>query len=187
LRIHRRKKDQKMLRIALIYGAISGAITIAVMTLGYALATSENATGSQVIGYSIMIIALTMIFIGVKNYRDNDLGGVIKFGPAFLLGLAIAGVAGGFYVAGWEIYLAVTDYTFINNYTAGIIQAKRADGVSGEALNKIIADMEVMKLQYANPFYRIPMTFIEIFPVGLVVALVSAGLLRNPKVLPARG
>ncbi len=176
-----------MTRIAFVYGAISGAITISVMILGYAFATSENATGSQVLGYSVMIIALSMIFVGVKTYRDRDLGGVIKFKLAFLLGLAIAGVAGGFYVAGWEIYLAITDYVFINNYTAGIIEAKRADGISGEALNKIIADMEVMKLRYAHPLYRIPMTFIEIFPIGLVVALVSAGLLRNPKILPARG
>ncbi len=176
-----------MVRIALIYGAISGTIIISVMTLGYMFATSENAAGSQVFGFSVMIIALTMIFVGVKTYRDRDLGGVIKFRPAFILGLSIAAVAGGFYVAGWEIYLAVSDYVFINDYTAGIIEAKRAAGVGGEALEKIIADMEVMKLRYANPLYRLPMTFIEIFPVGVAVALASAALLRNPKMFPARG
>ena len=35
--------------------------------------------------------------------------------------------------------------------------------------------MEQFKLQYANPFYRWPMTFAEIFPVGVIVSLVSAG------------
>ncbi len=30
------------------------------------------------------------------------------------------------------------------------------------------------------------MTFLEIFPVGLIIALLSAALLRNPKVMPAR-
>ena len=30
------------------------------------------------------------------------------------------------------------------------------------------------------------MTFIEIFPVGFMIALISATILRNPKVLPAR-
>ena len=43
-----------------------------------------------------------------------------------------------------------------------------------------------MRTQYANPLFRLPMTFIEIFPVGLLVALVSAALLRNPSFLPAR-
>jgi hypothetical protein len=46
--------------------------------------------------------------------------------------------------------------------------------------------MEAFKLQYANPMIRMPMTFAEIFPVGLLVSLVSAGLLRNPRFLPAR-
>ena len=40
--------------------------------------------------------------------------------------------------------------------------------------------------QYANPLYRLPMTFLEIFPVGLVMAL-GAPVLRNSKALPAHG
>ncbi len=40
---------------------------------------------------------------------------------------------------------------------------------------------------YAKPWYRMPMTFAEIFPVGILVSLVSAALLRNPRFLPARG
>ena len=42
-----------------------------------------------------------------------------------------------------------------------------------------------MRASYANPLFRIPMTFMEIFPVGFLVALVSALLLRNPKILRA--
>jgi hypothetical protein len=46
--------------------------------------------------------------------------------------------------------------------------------------------MEAFKVQYANPMYRLPMTFVEIFPVGVLVSLVSAGLLRNSRFLPFR-
>ncbi len=46
--------------------------------------------------------------------------------------------------------------------------------------------METFKAQYANPLFRLPMTFIEIFPVGVLVSLISAAILRNPRVLPAR-
>jgi hypothetical protein len=45
--------------------------------------------------------------------------------------------------------------------------------------------MRDMATMYRNPLYRIPITFVEIFPVGLIVALVSAALLRNPRLLPA--
>ncbi len=173
-----------MLRYALIYGAIAGAISITVITLG--LVFGDGNTGSQAFGYLIMIVALAMIFVGVKRYRDRDLGGVIKFGPAFMLGLAIAGVAGIAYVLGWEAYLASTGHAFIGEYTAGVIEAKRAAGMAGAELEKLIAEMDAMVENYANPLFRMPMTFLEIFPVGLIIALISAALLRNPKVLPAR-
>ena len=63
----------------------------------------------------------------------------------------------------------------------------KAKGASAEALAKLTADTETFKVQYANPMYRLPMTFAEIFTVGMLVSLVSAGLLRNSRFLPAPG
>lgn len=176
-----------MIRIALIYGLIAGAITITVMSAGIHFSGGEGGASSQVFGYLVMLVALSLIFVGVKRYRDRDLGGIIKFGPAFLLGLAIAGFAGLAYIIGWEAYLAVSGFDYSAAYTEGVIEAKREAGVTGAELDKVIADMEAMQQMYANPLFRLPLTFMEIFPVGLLVALVSAALLCNPKVLPARG
>jgi len=172
--------------IAIIYGGISGAIVIAIMTIGIVL-SPDGSHGGVAFGYLIMVIALTMIFLGVKRYRDSSLGGVIRFGPAFLLGLMIAAVAGAVYVLGWEGYLAATGHKFIEEYAASVIEARKAAGLAGEALAAEIAKMDELKRNYANPLFRLPMTFIEIFPVGAVIALVSAAILRNPKAFPARG
>lgn len=172
-------------KIAFVYGAIAGSIVIGAIIAGFALG-SDHGGQSLWFGYLTMILALSMIFLGVKRYRDRHLGGVIKFGPAFVLGLAIAAVAGVFYVIGWEGYLAATGHKFMAEYAAAILEAKKAAGVTGEALQAEIAKLEEMKTNYANPLYRLPMTFIEIFPVGLVIALISAAVLRNSNVLPAR-
>lgn len=176
-----------MTRIALIYGALSGAIIMAVTIAMIVLAGDNADHSSPLVGYLIMIVALTMIFIGVKRYRDRDLGGVIKFWPAFGLGLGIAVVAGIVYVAVWEAYLYATHYDFINQYASSVIEAKREAGASGAELDKLTADMDSLIKNYANPLFRLPMTFLEIFPVGLIIAIISAALLRNPKLLPARG
>jgi len=176
-----------MLRTALIYGAISGAITIAVMSLGInSTDTLGEGSSSALFGYTVMLVALILIFLGVKRHRDHDLGGVIKFAPAFGLGLAIAGVAGVFYVIGWEINLAATDYAFVEQYPQAVIAQKEAAGASPEQLQKLTDDMAKFAEQYKNPLYRLPITFMEIFPVGLIVALISAAILRNPKAFPAR-
>lgn len=174
-----------MSRYILIYGVISGAIAASVLTAGIALDLSNHAT-SLWFGYLVMLVALSLIFIGVKRYRDVDCGGVIRFGRAFLLGLGIAVVAGVVYVAVWETYLAVSGYDFMADYTKSILDGMRAEGASPAAIEAKAAEMRSMTEMLRNPLLRWPLTFSEIFPVGLLVALISAALLRNPKLLPAR-
>ncbi|WP_293907019.1 DUF4199 domain-containing protein [Phenylobacterium sp.] len=171
-----------MARTILIYGLISGLIIV----LGSTGTIAVFGHGSVWLGYLVMLIALSVVLVGVKQHRDQALGGVIRFHTALLMGLGIAGIASVAYVAAWEAYLAATHYVYMDQYTAQILAAKRAAGVTGAAYAKLAAQMETMRRQYANPLYRFAMTFAEIFPVGLLVALVSAALLRNPRFLPAR-
>ena len=103
------------------------------------------------------------------------------------LGLGITLVASLIYVFVWELYLAYTDYSFMDTYTETVLEDKRAGGASAEELAQLAGEMESMKELYANPLFRLPMTFVEIFPVGVLVSLVSAALLRNSRFLPARG
>lgn len=174
-----------MTRYAFIYGIISGAIVAIILTVGIAFDLSNHTT-SLWFGYLVMLVALSLILVGVKRYRDVECGGVIRFGRAFALGLAIAAVAGIVYALVWETYLAVSGKDFMAEYTKSILDGMRADGAAPAAIQAKAAEMNAMAESYKNPLFRIPMTFIEIFPVGLLVALISAALLRNPKMLPAR-
>ena len=175
------------MKYALTYGLLSGFVVIATMLAGILLAGQDSFFSSEWFGYLVMLVALTFIFVGVKRYRDVERGGVIRFGPAFAMGLGIAAAAGVAYVTVWEAYLALTDYAFMDEYIDGILRARQAEGLSAAALAAETAKLESLRVNYANPLFRIPMTFLEIFPVGLLVALVSALLLRNPKILPATG
>ncbi|MEM8917350.1 MAG: DUF4199 domain-containing protein [Pseudomonadota bacterium] len=175
-----------MTRTAFVYGIVSGTIVILSMLLGIVTSDGKGFWSSELFGYLIMLIALSMIFVGVKRYRDQELGGVIQFLPAFGLGLAISAIAAVMYVFVWEMYLLSTDYVFIHEYAAGVIENAKSSGVTGEALDKVIADTNQLTENYGKPWYRWPITFLEIFPVGFLISLVSAALLRNPKLLPAR-
>lgn len=173
------------MRYALVYGAIAGAVVVCIITFGMVLDLPSHAT-SEWFGYLVMLVALSLIFVGVKRYRDIESGGVIKFGPAFKIGLGIAAVAGLVYVLGWEIYLAASGRDFLSEYSASIVEGMRAEGASSAAIQGKLAEMQGLAVRYKSPLFRISITFLEIFPVGLLVALVSAALLRNPKLLPPR-
>jgi hypothetical protein len=178
-----------MINIIFLFGTIAGLIVIGAM-IAVMVASGgqpEMQDHSLLLGYTIMLVALSMIFFGIKAYRDRELGGVIHFMPALFMGLGISIVSGIIYVLVWEVYMAATNYTFMNAYVESYIAQQKAAGITGAALDKIVAEMEQMKVQYADPLFRMPMTFMEIFPVGLLISLISAAVLRNPKVLPARG
>jgi hypothetical protein len=174
------------MRYSLIYGGIAGTIAVAVIGGTIALDLSSHGTGSVFFGYLVMLVALSLIFVGVKRFRDVECGGVVGFGRAFRLGLGMALVAAAIYAAGWEIYLAASGYDFMAAYAESVASGMRAEGASQAAIDARLAEMRELAVSYRNPLFRIPLTFIEIFPVGLLVSLVSAALLRNPKLLPAR-
>ena len=171
------------------YGVIAGLV------VGVSMVASFWATDGQMphgwlgmaVGYATMLVAFSAVFVGIKHQRDVAGGGVIRFWPAFGMGLGISFIAALFYVGAWELVQATIVEDFAGSYGASVIAAEKAKGIDPAALAKLTADMEAFKTQYANPLFRLPMTFAEIFPVGVLVSLVSALVLRNPRVLPARG
>ncbi len=176
-----------MLRKILSYGTIAGLIVgVTLFVLTVSLKDHPPTSYGMVIGYLTMLVGLSMVFVAIKRHRDIDLGGVIRFWPAFGLGLGISIVAGVLYVLAWEAALAVTHMDFGTVYANLLIKQEKAKGVSADALAKFTAGMEQFKVEYANPLYRLPMTFTEIFPVGVLVSLVSAALLRNSRFLALR-
>lgn len=171
-----------MRKIVLTYGGITGLVIILSMTLGiYAsLSGADSFFASETLGYTIMIIGFSMIFVATKKYRDEELGGIIKFSTAFKVGLGISLIAGVVYVIVWELNLYLTDYAFIDEYTASIIEKARNSGASSDQIQQTISNMEDLKERYNNVLFRLPMTFSEIFPVGLLISLISSTLFKNP-------
>ena len=176
-----------MLRSALIYGSLAGITMISVMIIGHQMddGSQTGVSSSEAVGYLIMLLASSFIFFGVKRFRDIEQGGVIKFTKALGLGAMMAAVATVCYVAIWEVYLALTDYAFFDQYFDSLVAAKQAEGMAGAELDAWVAENEGWKTMLQNPFLRIPITMTEFFPIGLIVALITAAILRKPEVLPA--
>lgn len=176
-----------MLRNLLVFGVIGGIIVGTPMVLMTALSGGKTLyEGGMVMGYTIMLIALSTVFIAIKRQRDINGGGVIRFWPALGLGLGISLVAGIFYVVSWELAQAISQVDFTSVYSAAMIEDLKAKGASPAKIAAATAEMAKFGEMYRNPLFRIPMTLVEILPVGVLVSVVSAALLRNSRFLPAR-
>lgn len=177
-----------MIWIILGYGAVAGVIVGAPMLWGMLTAdgTSPMGDSGALIGYASMLVALTAVFLGIKHFRDDVRGGVVKFMPALGVGLGISAVASLGWVIAWELSLAITKFDFVNVYYGEMIEKAQADGASAERIAQLRKEGADFDAMYANPLIRMAITFVEMFPIGVVISLISAALLRNSRFLPAR-
>lgn len=174
-----------MKKNVLVFGLIAGVIVSSFMILTMANCFDSDALGhSMVLGYAAMLIAFSFVFVGIKNERDKYNGGIISFGKAFKTGLWITLIASTMYVIVWlfDYYLFIPD--FMDKYSAQMIEQAKASGVSAAELDKTIAQMESYKEMYKNPLFVILLTYMEILPIGLLITVISAFILKR-KVAPA--
>lgn len=175
-----------MVRTILIWGLVGGVIVAGLMQLSMLVIGDHQNPMAMWLGYLSMLIALSTIGLGIKQYRDQTGGGVITFWRGLAIGLGIAVIAAVIYAAAWEAYLAISGKDFIGEYNAAMIAKAEAENASAEKLAAVRAQAAEFQAIYDNPLLRFPMTMVEMLPVGVVVALVSAALFRNPRFLPAK-
>lgn len=168
-----------MKKTVLTFGLLSGAILAGLGAILVPVCMSAEYDNMEIVGYSAMILAFIVVFFGVRSYRDNVGGGTITFGKALGIGLLMTLIACAMYVAVWEIVYFNFVPDFVDNYSTNVIEKLRRSGATAQKVQERIDEMARFKKLYANPALNVLMTFGEVFPVGLIVALVSAGILRR--------
>ena len=172
-------REQPLKKTILIFGLISGVISSLMMIATVPFMDRNGSDYGYVIGYTTIILSLLLVFFGVRSYRDNVAKGQITFGKAFLVGLAITVISCLCYVATWEIIYNNFMPDFMDKYGAHVLQKMQASGATAAAIQQKSEEINKLKVLYKNPFFNMAMTFIEPFPVGLVITLISAAVLRK--------
>ncbi|HEV7768197.1 MAG TPA: DUF4199 domain-containing protein [Thermoanaerobaculia bacterium] len=170
-----------MKKIVLTSGLIAGSILAIMVALMIPMTRGKTPdfSNSMLVGYTSMIVAFLAIFFGIRNYREKIGGGTITFGRAFKVGILIVLLACGMYVVTWEIVYFGFIPDFGDKYAAYTLEKLRVDGASPTVIAAEQTKMAEFREWYKNPILNIGMTFMEVFPVGLIMTLVSAAILRK--------
>jgi hypothetical protein len=169
-----------MKKTILIFGLISGVISSVLMcaTIPF-LRDSEHGDKGLLIGYTAIVLSFLLVFFGIRSYRDNLADGTISFGRAFSIGICITLISCVFYVVTWEILYFNFLHGFMDGYFAAQIQKAQSTPGTSAAIHAKVAAIRHSQQLYENPFVNMLYTFIEPFPVGLLITLISAGILRR--------
>jgi len=179
-----------MKKTVLTFGLISGFVISALMGLSLLLADKIGSGHSMALGYTIMVASFLLIYFGIRSYRDNTLAGRISFGRAFACGILITLITTVCYVAMWEFLYFNFMPHFMDNYFAAQIHKVQSSGLDPAATAAKVAAIQHSQQLYQNPFVNMAYTFMEPLPVGLVITLISAAILRRkapaqPATVPA--
>lgn len=168
-----------MKKTVLTFGLISGAISAATMLATIPIADKLGFGKGEILGYSVMVLSALMVFFGVRSYRENAGGGRLTFGRGFAVGILITLISSACYVATWELVYYKLMPDFADKYAAHMVERAKASGASQQKIDEQVRQAKQFKQMYDNPIINVGITFMEVFPVGLVVTLVSAGILRK--------
>lgn len=169
-----------MKKIVLTFGLISGVIASVLMLGTLSLVDRIGFDRGLIFGYTAIVLSFLMVFFGIRSYRENVGGGYISFGRAFTVGILIALISSVIYVVTWEIEYRAWFYDFPEKYTNYMIESARASGTSPEEIARQTQELNTTFALYkSNALVRAAFTFIEPFPVGLLITLISAAILRR--------
>jgi hypothetical protein len=161
------------------FGLIAGGILSAVMLAAQPLQKVIGFGGSAVLGYATMVLAFLFVFFGIRSYRDTVGQGVIDFWRALVVGALIVVIASVCYTVTWEVIYKWITPDFVTRYEQYEVDKARASGANQAEVAKEIADAHRFIEMYRNPVMNTAVTFLEPLPIGLVLALVSAGILKR--------
>ena len=174
-----------MKKIVLTFGLISG-VMISVLMDGSVLIASKTSFGhSMAFGYTMMVASFLLVYFGICSYRDNVLSGQISFGRALACGLLITAITCACYVATWEVVYFRFLPHFVDGYFAAQVRHVQTSGLNPATTAAQISAIRHSQQLYQNPFVNMAYTLIEPLPVGVVITLVSAALLRRKEPLPS--
>ena len=168
-----------MKKTVLTFGLIAGVMISVLMDSSLLLANRIGSGHSMLLGYTIMVASFLLIYFGIRSYRDNNLAGQISFGRAFACGILIALITTVCYVATWEILYFNFMPHFMDGYFAAQIHKVQSSGLDPTTTAAKVAEIQHSQELYQNPFVNMAYTFIEPLPVGLLITLISAAILRR--------
>lgn len=171
-----------MRKTVLTFGVISGLISAVTMLATVPFLHKLSGDKGLILGYTTIVLAGLLVFFGIRSYRDNVSDGQLTFARALAVGILISVLSNCFYVATWEVVSYKFMPDFAEKYASQMVEHAKATGASQQKIDETARQAADFVRNYHNPLYKISMTFLEPFPVFLVITLISATILRKKTV-----
>lgn len=161
------------------WGAISGSFMFFAMLAVFFMGDTENPNydKDEIIGWSLIFLALGCVILGIKAYRDQN-SGVISFGDALKLGVMISVFPAIGFVLYNIVYLEYLDPDFMDNYY-GYQLEKKESSMDAESFAVYKEQIEAEKEMWSSPIMQAVVYFFTVFILGFIISLIAAWIMKR--------
>jgi len=167
-----------MKNTVLAFGLLSGALAVAMMLATLPFIRSMELGTSDLIGYSSIAISALVLFFGIRSHRERA-GGQLTFGRGLGVGILITLISSACYMAAFQVVYFKAMPDFGEKFSACMVERARAGGATEREIDETAATAAALKRLYDRPATNAALTFATTFPVGLVMSVFAAAVLRR--------
>jgi hypothetical protein len=168
-----------MKKTIITFGLISGAVSSLMMMATVPFSHRIGFDKGLIVGYTSIVLSFMLVYFGIRSFRDNAANGQITFVKAFAVGISITLISCVCYVLTWQILYFHFLPGFMDSYGAQMVEKAKAAGATPAEIQAKVQEAQRVREIEDNPLTNAAMTFIEPFPVGLLITLISAVVLRR--------
>ncbi len=163
------------MKLIIIKNGILGGIIVSIVMAftTFYMKQNPNSEPSSFLAFLTLSIAYSFVILSIFQTKKSN-SGTITFSKAFLAGFYTLSIISIIYVIVWLIIY----YNFFPNFIEQYAEMAMKNA-KPEDLPKLKEDFEFYKKMYETPFGIIAMTLMEIFPLGIIVSLISALILKR--------
>lgn len=166
--------------MAIKYGLIGSVVMMLGVMLPFWIYGEDMELGAgEVYGYASMILSLTAIYFGIKQYK-TQLDGELSFKQAFIFGTFVNFVAAlAFGVFSYMLYAWLMP-DFLQTYLDYSISLIESDtSLTAAQLEAELAYIDDGKELWLSPAFGGLLMFGTVFPIGFIMTLISSFALKN--------
>lgn len=168
-----------MRKIVWISGTLAGVLLGSNFFLSDSLSES-NYNSMEAMGFASMFLVFALtLFFGVQRINSLKYSGHIKFSQAFVASIYIVLIASVIYTLMWEVYFQNHGDAFVDSYLENLEHTLNNSTLNPETIEgRLSSQTQVMESYRDSLMVRFSLTMTEIFPIGLLMALLN-GILQS--------
>ena len=156
-----------------------GAVTICLLfLLTWFLLKDSNFEFSEALGYLSMVVALSFVYFGIKNYRDQENEGTISFAKGLIIGILISLITAIAFGIIDVIYITYINPDFTETYYNEAVEEMRQQ-LSATEFKVKLKELEQQKALFSNSLFAFALMSGTVLVIGFIISLISALLLQR--------